>query len=46
MVPGENSDWVTITGMIIISFSLIWFFGVTGRKERRMLKTPAGPMAK
>ena len=46
MVPGEHADWVTITGMIIISFSLIWFFGVTGRKERRMLKTPAGPMAK
>ncbi|MDZ7635337.1 MAG: DMT family transporter [Bacteroidales bacterium] len=46
MVPGEHADWVTITGMIIISFSLIWFFGVTGRKERRMIKTPAGPMAK
>jgi len=46
LVPGENPDWVTITGMIIISFSLIWFFGVTGRREKRIEEVPAGPIAK
>ncbi|MRR20568.1 DMT family transporter [bacterium] len=46
LVPGENPDWVTITGMLVISFSLIWFFGVTGRRERRITDVPAGPMAK
>lgn len=46
IVPGEHPDWVTIAGMIIISFSLIWFFGVTGRKERRIEEVPAGPIAK
>lgn len=46
LVPGENPDWVTITGMIVISLSLIWFFGVTGRRERRIEEIPAGPIAK
>ncbi len=46
IVPGEHPDWVTIAGMIIISLSLIWFFGVTGRRERRIEEIPAGPMAK
>ena len=46
MVPGEHPDWVTIAGMIVISLSLIWFFGVTGRKERRAEGVPAGPIAK
>jgi len=46
MVPGENADWVTISGMIVIALSLIYFFGVTGRKERKVEEVPAGPMAK
>jgi drug/metabolite transporter (DMT)-like permease len=46
MVPGEKPDWVTITGMIIISASLVWFFGVTGRRERKVEEVPAGPVAK
>jgi drug/metabolite transporter (DMT)-like permease len=46
IVPGEKSDWVTITGMLIISLSLIYFFGVTGRRERKVEEVPAGPMAK
>jgi len=46
IVPGEHPDWVTVVGMIIISFSLIYFFGVTGRKERKVEEVPAGPMAK
>jgi hypothetical protein len=37
---------VTVTGMVIISFSLIWFFGFTGRRERKIEEVPAGPMAK
>jgi len=46
IVPGENPDWVTIMGMIIISLSLIYFFGITGRRERKVEEVPAGPMAK
>jgi drug/metabolite transporter (DMT)-like permease len=46
IVPGEHPDWVTIVGMIIISLSLIYFFGITGRKERKVEEVPAGPMAK
>ena len=46
IVPGENADWVTITGMVIISVSLIWFFGFTGRRERKVEEVPAGPIAK
>lgn len=46
IVPGENADWVTVTGMVIISLSLIWFFGYKGRRERRVDEVPAGPMAK
>ena len=46
IVPGENPDWVTIIGMIIISLSLIYFFGITGRRERKVEEVPAGPMAK
>jgi len=46
IVPGENPDWVTISGMVIISLSLIYFFGVTGRRERKVEEVPAGPMAK
>jgi drug/metabolite transporter (DMT)-like permease len=46
IVPGEKADWVTIAGMAIISISLIWFFGVTGRRERRVEEIPAGPVAK
>ncbi len=46
IVPGEHADWVTVAGMVIISFSLIWFFGFTGRHERRIERIPAGPMAK
>jgi len=32
--------------MIIISLSLIYFFGITGRRERKVEEVPAGPMAK
>jgi drug/metabolite transporter (DMT)-like permease len=46
IVPDEKADWVTVIGMIIISLSLIFFFGVTGRKERTVEEVPAGPMAK
>jgi drug/metabolite transporter (DMT)-like permease len=46
IVPDENPDWVTITGIIIISLSLIYFFGITGRKERKVEEIPAGPVAK
>lgn len=46
LVPGENADWVTIAGIIVISISLIYFFGVTGRKERKEEEVPAGPIAK
>lgn len=46
IVPGENADWVTVTGMVIISLSLIWFFGYKGRRWRRVDEVPAGPMAK
>jgi len=46
IVPGENPDWVTIAGMVIISVSLIWFFGFTARRERKVEEVPAGPMAK
>lgn len=46
IVPGEHADWVTVAGMVIISLSLIWFFGFTGRRERRIERIPAGPMAK
>jgi drug/metabolite transporter (DMT)-like permease len=46
IVPGENADWVTVSGMVIISLSLIWFFGYKGRRERRVDEVPAGPMAK
>ena len=45
IVPGEKPDWVTITGMIIISASLVWFFGFTGRRERKAEQV-AGPVAK
>jgi drug/metabolite transporter (DMT)-like permease len=46
IVPDEKADWITVIGMIIISLSLIFFFGVTGRKERTVEEVPAGPMAK
>jgi len=46
LVPDENADWVTIVGIIVISLSLIYFFGVTGRKERKVEEVPAGPIAK
>jgi drug/metabolite transporter (DMT)-like permease len=46
IVPGEKPDWVTIAGMVIISLSLIYFFGVTGRGERKVEEIPAGPVAK
>lgn len=46
IVPGENADWITIIGMVIISVSLIWFFGFTGRRGRKVTEIPAGPMAK
>jgi len=46
IVPGENADWVTVAGMVVISLSLIWFFGYKGRRERRVNEVPAGPMAK
>lgn len=46
LVPDENADWVTIAGIIVISLSLIYFFGVTGRKERKVEEVPAGPIAK
>jgi drug/metabolite transporter (DMT)-like permease len=46
LVPGENADWVTIAGIVVISLSLIYFFGVTGRKERKVEEVPAGPIAK
>jgi len=46
IVPGEHPDWITVTGMIIIALSLIYFFGITGRRERKNEEVPAGPMAK
>jgi drug/metabolite transporter (DMT)-like permease len=46
LVPGEKADWVTVSGMIVIAMALIYFFGVTGRRERRIEEVPAGPMAK
>jgi drug/metabolite transporter (DMT)-like permease len=46
LVPGENADWLTIAGIVVISLSLIYFFGVTGRKERKVEEVPAGPIAK
>lgn len=46
IVPDENPDWVTVIGMIIISLSLIYFFGITGKRERKVEEVPAGPMAK
>jgi len=46
IVPGEHPDWVTVLGMIIISLSLIYFFGITGKRERKVEEVPAGPMAK
>lgn len=46
IVPGEHPDWVTVAGMIIISLSLIYFFGITGRREKKVEEVPAGPMAK
>jgi len=46
IVPGEKPDWVTVTGMIIISLSLIWFFGFTAKREHKIGKVPAGPIAK
>jgi len=46
LVPGEKADWITIAGMIIISLALIYFFGVTGRKEKKSEEIPAGPVAK
>ena len=46
IVPGEKPDWVTVTGMIIISLSLIWFFGFTTKREHKIGKVPAGPIAK
>lgn len=46
IVPGEKPDWVTVSGMLIISLSLIYFFGVTGRRERKVEEVPAGPIAK
>lgn len=46
IVPDENADWVTTIGMVIISLSLIYFFGITGRRERKVEEVPAGHMAK
>jgi drug/metabolite transporter (DMT)-like permease len=46
IVPGEYPDWVTITGIIIISLSLIYFFGITGKREKKTEEVPAGPIAK
>ncbi len=46
IVPGEHADWVTVAGIVIISLSLIWFFGHKGSRERRVDEVPAGPMAK
>jgi len=46
LVPDENADWLTIVGIVVISLSLIYFFGVTGRKERKVEEVPAGPIAK
>ncbi len=46
IVPGEKAEWVTISGMVIISLSLIYFFGITGRRERKIEEIPAGPIAK
>lgn len=46
IVPGEHADWVTVLGMVITSLSLIWFFGFTNRRTRRIERIPAGPIAK
>ncbi|HNX65760.1 MAG TPA: DMT family transporter [Bacteroidales bacterium] len=46
LVPGEKADWVTVAGMIIIAMALIYFFGITGRRERKIEEVPAGPIAK
>jgi drug/metabolite transporter (DMT)-like permease len=34
-VPGEHPDWLTITGIIIISVSLIGFFRSNDKKKKR-----------
>ncbi len=31
MIPGENPEWVSVTGMIIITFSIILFYRCTSR---------------
>jgi drug/metabolite transporter (DMT)-like permease len=46
LVPGEKPDWITVSGMVIIAAALIYFFGITGRKERKTEEVPAGPIAK
>ncbi len=46
IVPGEKADWITVTGMVIISLSLIWFFGFTGRGDRHAGRVTAGPLAR
>jgi drug/metabolite transporter (DMT)-like permease len=41
LVPGENPEWLTIAGMIIITTSLVMFYFST-REAKDDLKTPTG----
>jgi len=38
IVPGENPEWITITGMVIITGSLILFFTNNSRKTSGIIK--------
>lgn len=41
LVPGENPEWLTIAGMIIITGSLVLFY-LSMKREDTSVKTPAG----
>ncbi|HEX2919953.1 MAG TPA: DMT family transporter [Bacteroidales bacterium] len=38
LVPGENPDWFTVFGMLVISFSLILFFSNSPGKKQEIIK--------
>ncbi len=41
LVPGENPEWLTITGMVIITASLVMFFVNMQKAEKKALTTSA-----
>jgi drug/metabolite transporter (DMT)-like permease len=41
LVPGENPEWLTIAGMIIITGSLVLFY-LSMKRGDTSVKTPAG----